>query len=107
MTKAVEIIRPSGRLDGASAPALEATILSAIDGGVQGVLLDCADLTYVSSAGLRVILIAAKRLGAAGGVFALCGLTWQVERILDTSGFTSFLDIHPSVEAATRALDAS
>jgi anti-anti-sigma factor len=104
MTPEVEIVRPSGRLDGASAPALEAAILSAIDGGARRLLLDCADLTYVSSAGLRVILIAAKRLKASGGAFALCGLTWQVERILETSGFTSFLDIHPSVEAAARSL---
>ena len=60
MWQDIRHIRPSGRLDSDAAPRLEAEILDLIAGGARRILFDCSDLTYMSSAGLRVVVVACK-----------------------------------------------
>ncbi len=85
----------SGRLDARSAPDFERDVLAAADGleGERGVLLDLSGLEYISSAGLRSILLLAKRLSGSGGRVALCGMTGVVEEVFNISGFDSFLPV--------------
>ena len=85
-------------LDTATAPRLEAHLLGLIEAGESRVLVDCAALEYVNSAGLKVLLIAAKKLEAAGGHFALCTLSPGVLLVFETIGFTRIMKI-----AVTRA----
>ena len=77
-----------GRLDTTTAPELEA----AIDGSIAGMkelVLDCRDLEYVSSAGLRVILKAQKLMNAQGSM----KLTHVNETIMEVFDITGFADI--------------
>lgn len=67
-------------------------------------ILDCGGLSYVSSAGLRVVLIAGKRLRAVGGVLLLCGLNDQIGEVFQISGFGALFPIHDTVAAALAAL---
>ena len=55
---------------------------------------------YISSAGLRIVLLAAKRMKSAGGRLVLCSLNPQIAEVFDISGFTRILDILPSRDAA-------
>ena len=88
------------RLDSTTARAVEERILGAVDAGDHRLVLDLTQLDYISSAGLRVLLVAANRLKVAGGKLALCGLNDHVREVLDIAGLTSLLSIHPSREAA-------
>ncbi|MBI3784038.1 MAG: STAS domain-containing protein [Deltaproteobacteria bacterium] len=82
------IVAIDGRLDASNAPDLERALLKQIDGGAKKLLVDCAGLDYISSAGLRVLLVAAKRLKTVDGTVALSGLKHTVREVLDIAGFS-------------------
>ena len=77
-----------GRLDTSTAPELEATIDGCV-AGIQELVLDCSNLEYVSSAGLRVILKAQKLMNAQGNM----KLTHVNETIMEVFDITGFADI--------------
>lgn len=97
-------LRPHGRIDSATGPAFEKDVLGQIDSGERRLLLDFTELVYISSAGLRVVLLAAKRMKMAGGKLALCSLNPQIAEVFEISGFSRILDIHPSRDAALSTL---
>jgi anti-sigma B factor antagonist len=90
------ILSVAGRIDTATAPALELAINKAIDGGTRKVLLNFAGVTYISSGGLRVLLATAKKLKNPGDKYALCSLAAEVNKILKLAGFTTIFSIYPS-----------
>src|SRR5215813_5801438 len=94
------VLEPRGRLDGRSTPAFEQRLLGCIEAGERAVLLDCGKLDYISSAGLRVVLRASKRLNALDGWFALCTLNANVREVFRISGFDTIMTIHPDAAAA-------
>ncbi len=82
------IVSLQGRLDSTTSEAFENHIMGKIDAGRNKLIIDFADLDYISSAGLRVLLLVAKRLKAADkGGFALCHLRKHVWDVLGVSGF--------------------
>ena len=91
----VTVIRLVGSLDTAtSAAALER--LHALVKPQGRMLLDCAGLNYVSSAGLRVFLTTTKKLTAAGGALRMCGLNETVKEVFEISGFLTIFKVFPS-----------
>jgi anti-anti-sigma factor len=91
----VLLVTASGRLDGNSSGAFAEKIGSLITGVEPRLLLDCSGIDFVSSAGLRVVLSLLKKVKAANGIFALCAVQASVLEVLDISGFTSMIDVHP------------
>ena len=85
------VLKIIGRLDTATAPALEPAVEGCI-GGVQELVLDCAALEYVSSAGLRVILKTQKRMNVQGAM-KLTGVNETIREIFDITGFADILTI--------------
>jgi anti-anti-sigma factor len=106
MSGEVCVLRPEGRLDGATAPVFEGDLSKAIAGGANKLLLDMAGLNYISSAGLRIVLQAAKQMKSKGGRLALCSLKEQIKEVFDISGFSGLLDIAPTLEVAMMRLSA-
>jgi anti-anti-sigma factor len=102
----LQIIRPQGRLDSSSSPALEKQAMDVIDAGARRLLIDFVDLIYISSAGLRAALAVAKRMSAAGGRLALCSLNPQIAEVFQISGVDAIIDIHPTAESAAARLMA-
>lgn len=102
----VVVIAPSGRIDTATAPDLEAAIGGAIDGGARRLLVDLAGVPYISSGGLRVLLATAKRLREPGDGFALSALAPEVDRVMRLTGFSSILACHPTRGEGIAALRA-
>jgi anti-anti-sigma factor len=96
------VVAPTGRLDAATAPEFEQRVNACIDQGARRVVFDFGDLAYISSAGLRSILGAAKKLKACGGSLSLCRLAGVVKEVIVLSGFDAFLSIHETVEQATQ-----
>jgi len=94
----------SGRLDTTTAKAFEDRILAHIDSGERRIAIDLAELEYISSAGLRVFLLAAKRIDSAQGRIALCALTEPVREVFDIAGFISIFAIYDSHQEALKDL---
>jgi anti-anti-sigma factor len=97
----------SGRLDSETARELEVTLTATLDRGVRALALDLSGLEYVSSAGLRVFLLAAKRTKAEASPFTLFGLQPQVAKVLEVSGVAKILPIAGDREDALATLGAA
>jgi anti-sigma B factor antagonist len=90
------VLAVAGRIDTATAPALEQAINLEIERQHRKILLDFSAVSYISSGGLRVLLATAKKLKNPGDRFALCSLSPEVMKILKLAGFTSIFSISPS-----------
>ena len=68
------IARPDGRIDGSNAGEFQAALEAVIEEGDRALILDFASVSYISSVGMRVILLTAKTLQGNGSVLVLCSL---------------------------------
>ena len=68
------------------------------------VLLDCQEMTYISTAGLREVLLLAKQISNRNGRFAICMLAEGIDRAFEVIGFDQIIDIHKSSEAALASI---
>lgn len=100
----VLVVRLTGRLDSSAAPGAEQEFAGLLGGGTPHIAIDLSDLEYISSAGLRVLLIVAKKVQQAKGKIALCGLTPNVREIFSISGFDAIFSIQPDAAAAIAAV---
>ena len=89
----VLIVDLEGALNSANAAQIEADILQRLDQGINQLLLDLSALNYISSAGLRVALVAAKRLKHSAGLLVLCGIHSQIREAFEISGFLNILNV--------------
>ena len=90
------VVSLHGRLDSASAVEAEQQFLQLLESRPQRLLIDLAAVDFVSSAGLRVLLIVAKGLKQSGGALQLCGLPPAVQEVFDVSGFSRIFEILPT-----------
>lgn len=91
-----------GRLDSNTAQSLDDALTREMT-DCSAVVIDCARLDYVSSAGLRVLLKAAKAGRRDGCALSLCALRPNVREVFDISGFTAIFTLHPDRDAALAA----
>jgi anti-anti-sigma factor len=89
----VHVVGVEGRIDSSTAVELERACDEHFGRGANRLLIDLAHVDYVSSAGLRVFLVAGKKAQRAGGRLALCCLTPMVREILAIAGFDRILTI--------------
>jgi anti-anti-sigma factor len=94
------ILRIDGRLDAASAPILERKISSLMDEGHHHLILDFSRIDYLSSAGMRVLLSATKKLKAQKGALVLFSVADDVGDIIKMAGFDKILHICSSEKEA-------
>ncbi len=80
-----------GRLDTTTAPELEETVKSSLD-GVTDLTFDLKDMAYISSAGLRVLLSAQKTMNNQGSM-TIVNVSEEVKEIFDVTGFSDILTI--------------
>ena len=92
-----------GRIDASSAPELEKEVSALIGRGDGSIVLDLAQVDYVSSAGLRVFLIAVRALAAESRSFALAAVNADVMEVVTLTGFQRILTIYDTLEAALEA----
>jgi anti-anti-sigma factor len=103
----VLLVGITGSLDGTTSPELDAQLTTQLDCDCKHLVLDCGGLEYISSAGLRVLLMAAKRLNVPGKSFALCRVRPAVQEVLTMSGLAQVFTICNGVdEAVQRSGDA-
>lgn len=98
------IAAPIGRIDGNNYIEVQNTLESGIDPDERAMILDFAQLGYISSAGLRVCLIVAKNFNPAGKAFGICNLSDSIREIVTVSGFHGIMSIYESQSAAIKAI---
>lgn len=84
-------IKVSGRLDTQTSPQLEECVKGKLD-GITELKIDMADLEYISSAGLRVLLMISKIMKNQGS-FVICNINETVKEVFDVTGFSDILTV--------------
>jgi len=98
--KDTAVVRLNGRLDAVSSAALEEKLLELSKKGEKKLLLDFTKVSYLSSAGMRLLLSMTKKASAEGGIFSLFGVHEDVMEIIKMAGFEKVLSIYPDQTAA-------
>jgi anti-anti-sigma factor len=100
----VTIFHMEGYLDSITSAQLQLALVSAVSSGAHRLALDFNEVGYVSSAGLRVVLMMAKQARAAGGEMAIFGLGNPVRETFEISGFARVIAIVTSQTEAVRVV---
>ncbi len=95
----IEIFEISGRIDANNANDFEKILVQSIEEGATKMIADLTNLEYISSSGLRVFLLIAKKIGKNGFIY-LCSLQPQVSQIFNISGFNNIFSIFENREDA-------
>ncbi len=101
----VLVLKPEGRLDSNTINAAETEMFGFLETGETRVVLDLSNLDYISSSGLRLVLMMGKRLGFKGGKLALCGLKPHIREVFEISGFISILTVVDTRAEAVAAVN--
>ena len=100
----IDILALAGRMDATTTPEFESAARALLAQGKNRVIVDMADLEYISSAGLRGIRGLVKSIKAASGRLAFCSLQPMAAEVFRISGFNAMLTVCASREEALRAL---
>lgn len=100
----VTIIAFNGNLDSNTSPVAQQALDGVLAGGARKLVVDFTALDYVSSAGLRVLLGAAKKLRGPGGALRLFGLNDTVREVFEISGFSKILAVRGTEGEALEGL---
>jgi anti-anti-sigma factor len=102
----VDVVSPNGRLDGIYSTAFAKEVGELIAGTNPKILIDFAEVDFVTSAGIRSVLQLMKKAKASGAVFALCGVNEQVREILVATDLAATVTIHADRPEGLAALNA-
>ena len=99
----VLILLPIGRVDSTNAHLFEAFVMQRIGDGERHLVVDLSRLDFISSSGLRVLLLAAKALEADNQTFVLCAMKSHIREIFRINGFDRILQMEKSRASAIAA----
>jgi anti-anti-sigma factor len=100
----VRILNLEGRLDTNSSTKLEEALMGTIENGAKKILVNMEKLSFISSSGLRILLMAGKKVKSTNGKLVLCSLQDQVKEVFDVAGFTMLFPIFQSREESLENL---
>ena len=101
----VVVVAVAGRIDYTVAADFEACLRPFLNvEEIRGLILDLAEVTYVSSSGLRVMLMASRALTRRSGGFAVCSPSEAILGLLKGTGFNDMLNVHDDRGSALDSL---
>ena len=98
------IARANGRIDSSNSREFHSALEAVVTDDDSAVVLNFENVAYISSAGMRVILITAKSLQSSGTKFALCSMDESIREVFKISGFDKIIPIHGSQSEALTAV---
>lgn len=98
------LVHLEGRLDATTTPQLEKKILNFLQKEKQKLLLDFSKIDYLSSAGMRLLLSATKKVKSHGGKLVFSAMNDEVLQIVKMAGFDKILEIYSTESEALKAL---
>lgn len=103
--KEITVLTPQGRLDATGAPPLAAELKQHLAAGHINLIVDLKDTRYISSNGLRTLLIAMRDAKKKGGMLKLCCLRPRLMEIFEMSGFDRVFEIFATRDEAEKSFD--
>lgn len=103
----ITIASLTGQIDSVNATDLERSLMQLLADNPKQLLIDCSQLTYINSAGLRVFLLVAKQLENCPAALAFCSLDNNVKMVFETIGFDRILTIYPDLPTAITGMNAA
>ena len=100
------VLEPVGRLESKTSPELEKKVTALLAAGERRFVVDLGATEYVSSAGLRVLLMLAKKVSGGAGRLALCGLNPQVREVFEIAGLGALFQIRDTRDEALAAAES-
>jgi len=100
------LFKLNGRLDSNTSPDFEEKVFNAVDGGNIHLIIDCGQMDYITSAGLRVLNKTAKRLKRDDGGIVLFAMEDYVREVFEIAGFDTFLPIVSTMDDAVVRISA-
>ncbi len=94
------VLLPIARLDSSNARSFENVVIDHVESGEDQIVVDFSRLVFISSSGMRVLLIAAKKLHAKKGKLVLCSMQDSIREIFSISGFDQIIPIRKSRKGA-------
>ncbi len=101
----LKIIRIQGDLDTVGVKMVEEAFTKATDERSEKALVDLTQVSFISSAGLAMLLVKGKVLRRGGGRLAIAGATKRVQEVLSMAGFNELFDMYPTPADAVTALE--
>lgn len=99
------IVNVSGKIDASTSGELEDVLLDLLGQGEKKIILNLKDTVYISSAGLRVLVVVTKQVYASGH-FCLCNASDNVLEIIEMAGFNVFMNIYEDLSTAKEKIQA-
>lgn len=99
----ITVVYLRGEIKSSTSGEVMDSLVDLVKGGATKLLLNMKDVGFISSAGLRSILVASKLLKNSGGQMRLCNANETVAKVLETSGFTSLVNMHSDESKAMAA----
>jgi len=99
----VTVLEASGDVDGSSAPALQEKVLQVAQPGCK-LLMDMSKIDFMSSAGLRVMLLVHRQISGGNGQVVLVGLSQSIRDTMNATGFLKFFTTADTLDAGLQAL---
>ena len=100
------VAKASGRVDGGNAKDFQEALETMLKDNAKTFVLNLENLSYISSAGLRVILLVAKQLQGKSAKFGMCSLSNSITEVFQISGFDKIISTHPTQAEAISSLGA-
>src|SRR6476660_9298695 len=91
----VILLVPQGRIDGSTAEPFKQKLLATISDSPIRMVIDFAQVDFISSIGLRVLVVTAKRIAAVRGKMAFCNVNGSIREVFDLAGFTAVAALFP------------
>lgn len=98
----VHVVQVDGKLDINTFDVLEKKLTELIEGGIKKLLLDCTGMTFISSTGLRILIMSQKKLSSTGGVIGLFGLNETTRKIFDITVYDKLFPIFENEASALK-----
>ena len=98
------VLEARGRVDSTTAREFGDKMIGLIESGCRRLVVDFKSLAYISSAGFRALLLAAKKAEETSSQFVLCGVSGKTRQLFEIGGFTDLFRIYPSREDGLSAL---
>lgn len=99
------IAHASGKIDATTSDDLEDALVDLLEQGEDNIILDMEDISYISSAGLRVLVVVTKQVYDSGH-FCLCNANDNVLEIIEMAGFNVFMNIYDDLSTAKEKIAA-
>jgi anti-anti-sigma factor len=96
----IEVVKVTGRIDSITSGELQIKLMEKLSLGTTRMAIDFAEVNYISSAGLRVILVIAKEIKKSEGELVIYSMLNSIKDVFDMSGFSSIINIVSDWETA-------